>query len=191
MNINQINIIVKKSKSKSDVCRALGFPINGTGLRKVNEIILENNIDITHFDRGKSKIRKYLIIDKECPVCGNWFKTKLGHYKEKTVCSHSCANTFFRTGDDNPNYKNDNNLNGLVSYRIICFRHHKKKCVCCDEKLIIEAHHYDGNKKNNKPENLVPLCPTHHKYWHSRFREKIRLIVDDYVKNFKLKNNIE
>jgi len=191
MDISEINVIVKKSKSKSDVCRGFGFPINGTGLRKVNEIITENNIDVSHFDRGKSKMRKYVIIDKECPVCGKWFTTKLGHRKEKTVCSHSCANTFFRTGDDNPNYKNDDKLNGLSSHRIICFRHHEKKCVCCDEKLIVEVHHYDGNNKNNKPENFVPLCPTHHKYWHSRFRWKIRLIVDNYVKKFKEDNNIE
>lgn len=126
-------------------------------------------------------------ITKTCPICGNCFETKLGHKKEKTVCSHSCANTYFRSGKLNPNYKNDDELNGVASYVIICFRYHEKKCVCCDEKNIVEVHHYDNNKKNNKPENLIPLCPTHHKYWHSKFRSLIRSIIDEYVENFKIK----
>lgn len=46
----------------------------------------------------------------------------------------------------------------------------------------MEAHHYDGNKNNNAPENLVPLCPTHHRYWHSRFRYIIKKRIDEYIK---------
>ena len=133
---------------------------------------------------------KYKKIKKTCPICENEFETKLGHPKEKTVCSHSCANTYFRSGENNPNYKKDDELNGVESYKIICFRHHEKKCVCCEENLIVEVHHYDGDKKNNEPENLIPMCPTHHSYWHSRFRKYVKTKVDNYVKTFKLKNNI-
>jgi len=129
---------------------------------------------------------KYKKIIKVCPICDNEFETRLGHPREKTVCSHSCANTYFRSGKLNPNYKNDDELTGVVKYVTICFRYHEKKCVCCDEKNIVEVHHYDGNKENNKPENLIPLCPTHHKYWHSRFRKTIKFKVDEYAKNFKL-----
>jgi hypothetical protein len=130
---------------------------------------------------------KYSKIIKKCPVCETEFETKLGHRDEKTVCSHACANTYFRSGKSNPNYKTDNNLNAEVKYRTICFRYHEKKCVCCNEKNIVEVHHHDGNKKNNKPENLIPLCPTHHQYWHSKFRYLIKSKVDKYIKIFKAK----
>lgn len=128
---------------------------------------------------------KYPIIKKTCPICENEFETRLGHPREKTVCSHSCANTYFRSGESNPNYRKDDKLTGIAKYVKICFRYHKKKCACCDEINIVEVHHYDGNKENNAPENLVPLCPTHHRYWHSRFRHLIKTKVDEYVKNFK------
>ena len=130
---------------------------------------------------------KYKIIIKICPICGNSFETKSGHSREKTVCSHSCANTYFRSGKSNPNYKNDDELNGVAKYIIICFRYHEKKCVFCNEKNIVEVHHYDGNKKNDNPENLIPLCPTHHRYWHSRFRYLVKPKVDKYMKIFKTK----
>jgi len=102
---------------------------------------------------------KYKIITKKCPICEKEFETKLGHSREKTVCSHSCANTYFRSGRLHPNYKNDKDLTHEMKHNIICFRHHKKECVYCGEKLIVEAHHYNGDKTNNSPENLVPLCP--------------------------------
>jgi hypothetical protein len=130
---------------------------------------------------------KYPKIKKICPICENEFETRLGHPREKTVCSHSCANTYFRSGTSNPNYKEDDELTGVAKYIRICFRYHEKKCVCCDEKNIVEVHHYDGNKENNAPENLIPLCPTHHQYWHSRFRQLIKAKVDEYIQIFKNK----
>jgi hypothetical protein len=187
MDIKEIKNIIMKSDSKSDVCRELGYPINGSGLRKVNILIDSFNLNITHFNRGKTKRRKYLIIKKVCPICDNEFEAKLGHPREKMVCSHACANTYFRSGKSNPNYKNDTQLSGVTKYVVICFRYHEKKCVCCDEKNIVEVHHYDGNKNNNKPENLIPLCPTHHQYWHSKFRHLIKVKVDEYVNSFQMK----
>lgn len=68
------------------------------------------------------------------------------------------------------------------SQKSIVFRYHKKECVICGESFIIAKHHYDGNRKNNHPMNFVPLCPTHHQYWHSRYRSLIRDQVVDYLK---------
>jgi predicted HNH restriction endonuclease len=45
----------------------------------------------------------------------------------------------------------------------------------------------DENRKNNNPSNLVPLCPTHHQYIHSRYRDEVLPIVEEYMKNFKEK----
>lgn len=179
MNKKEILKIFKKSYSKSDVIREMGWSINGNGIRKVDILIEKYSIDIRHFDRSKKLREKriYEIITKECPVCGNEFEAQKGHKKEKTTCSHSCSNTYFRTGKGNGKWKG-------TKYRTICFEHHEKKCVVCGEDKIVEVHHYDGDHDNNKKENLVPLCSTHHKYWHSRYRNLIKAVVDKYVLEF-------
>lgn len=119
---------------------------------------------------------------KVCPVCGTTFSCRRS--EPKTTCSYACSNTHFRSGSNNGSYKKDED----VGYRIVCFRHHVKKCVCCDETLMVEAHHYDGNHNNNKPDNFVPLCPTHHQYIHSRHSHLIQDVVDKYVVDWKMDN---
>ena len=115
-------------------------------------------------------------ITKECPVCKKdftSFKTE-----KKTTCSYACSNKHFRVGEGNGNWKQD-------TYRSTCFLYHKKKCVICDEEKIVSVHHYNENHKDNRPENLIPLCPTHHTYVHSGFRDEVQPMIDDYIKNFK------
>ncbi len=73
-------------------------------------------------------------------------------------------------------------------YQRICFENHPHKCCVCGEENIVAVHHYDGNHNNNEPSNLIPLCPTHHCYWHSNFRELIKDKVDEYINNFINKN---
>jgi len=121
----------------------------------------------------------YPQIEKTCPVCNKSFKTGQNAPKEKTTCSHACSNTFFRTGENHPNWKED-------AYRSTCFYYHKKECIICKEDKIVEVHHLDENRYNNKPSNLVPLCPTHHQYWHSKFKSEIETKVLEYIKNFTL-----
>ena len=103
-----------------------------------------------------------------------------GHKDEKTTCSHSCSNTYFRSGKNSPTYKTDEE----VGYRTLCFRYHKKECIICKEDKIVEVHHLDENRENNKIDNLVPLCPTHHKYLHSNYRYLIEDKVNEYIKDF-------
>lgn len=170
---------IKKCYSLSQFCRLLGFHVNGSGIRKAKEIIKENNLDISHFNGNLQAKIKYEIVSKECPVCGKIFETqKRGNKREKTTCSHSCSNTYFRSGNKNGNWKNER-------YRTTCFLYHQKECIICGENKIVEVHHMDENKGNNNPDNLVPLCPTHHQYWHSRYREEIEIKVYDYIKHFK------
>lgn len=111
-----------------------------------------------------------------CPICKNNFITSVK--RPSTTCSYACSNKLFRTGPNNGNWKED-------SYRTTCFHYHKKECIVCKENLIVEVHHYDGNHDNNNPNNLIPLCPTHHQYMHSGYRDKINTIVEEYKKNFK------
>lgn len=162
--------------SLSDACRYFKFPVNTNGINKVKSIITEHNVDITHFTRKKNK-RIYERTIKICPVCNKEFETILNHSHEKTTCSHSCSNTFFRTGTNNPNWRED-------SYRSTCFKSHKKECVICGENKIVAVHHYDENRKNNSIENLIPLCPTHHQYVHSRYKEEVMDKINKYRNQF-------
>lgn len=183
INKQEFYDIINRSMSKSEVAKELGYNyINGKISKIINDLVKKYNCDISYFSKnGSQKNRKYKYIIKKCPICNKKFQTKQNFKKEKTTCSHSCANTYFRSGLNSPNYQKAllNNKN----YRTICFNYHKKKCVCCNESLIVEVHHFDENKKNNSPDNLIPLCPTHHRYQHSRYKN---LIYDQIVKYRKV-----
>jgi hypothetical protein len=169
--------IVAQSKSKADACKLIWGYINGRNNKKLNELLEIYQIDISHFDKGASKHWKYERVKKICPVCSKEFQT-MKYKREKQTCSHACANSFFRSGANHPNWK-------VSAYRTTCFKYHKKECLICGEFRIVDVHHLDGNKNNNKPENLIPLCRTHHTYWHSRFRHLIEPQIFEYVEQFK------
>jgi len=109
-----------------------------------------------------------------CPVCKKSFTYPLRKDRvEQTTCSKSCSFKYFRTGKNHPNYKG-------TDYVDICFRHHEKKCIVCGEEKIVSVHHFDEDSKNNSPENLIPLCPTHHQYVHSRYCLEVFPKIKEY-----------
>jgi hypothetical protein len=114
-----------------------------------------------------------------CPVCGC-------NYSKKTkTCSYACSNTYFRHNRvGGAFYKDDDNLKDRGKYRDICFRYHPKKCVVCGEFKILAVHHINNNHDDNNPVNLVPLCPTHHVYVHSKYKEEVQPIIDKYIQTF-------
>lgn len=118
---------------------------------------------------------------KLCPNCGGPIKK----FRSSKTCSHKCANFYFKDKiGENRKYPDDK-----VKYSTLCFRYHEKKCIICDESQIVCAHHYDFNHNNNDICNLVPLCPTHHMYVHSRLYDTIKDQIDVYVKDF-IKNKL-
>ena len=174
--------IIKTSQSKAEaIIKIFGYD-NMRVRKKFDLLVLQNNYNIDHFC---SQPKKYKRIIKTCPICGDDFEDKENHKKQKITCSYSCSNTYFRSGINNPNH-GKNIEKSDYSYRTICFFYHKKKCVVCDETKIVSVHHHDENHQNNDPSNLVPLCPTHHQYIHSRYKNEIIDIVNEYVYNFKL-----
>lgn len=179
MEISKIEAAISNSYTYSDCIRNLKWPDNGSSYRKIKLIIKNNAIDISHFDRyhRNKERRKYNVIKKTCPICGKKFDTLDGHPQEKTTCSYSCSNTYFNGIVRNVN---EDNLN----YRTICFRHHGKQCIICGEKNIVAVHHMDQNHGNKSPENLIPLCPTHHGYWHSKYRSEIEDAVIGHINDF-------
>lgn len=181
LNKKEATKIILEGLNLSDICRNLGYKPSSTITRKIKSVIKRFNISTNHFERCNIN-RVYPLVKKECPICKEIFTVGKGSPKEKTTCSYGCSNTYFRSNISNPNWKES-------SYRTTCFHHHPKKCVICDEDKIVEVHHSDGNNQNNTPENLIPLCPTHHKYYHSRYKKEVEPQIKVYIKKFELSKN--
>lgn len=129
---------------------------------------------------GSNNIKKHVQVcnrptnNKTCPVCNKQFTSRW----KSTTCSYSCSNKLFRTGENNGNWKED-------VYQTTCFQHHKKECVVCGENKIVAVHHMNEDHSDNRPENLIPLCPTHHQYFHSKYRNEVEQIIRDYTQKWK------
>ena len=145
--------------------------------KKIRDFAEMHGISLEHFSKnGKPKKKE---VDRICPVCNKVFTILEGAKKQRITCSHSCSNTHFRSGKDNGSWKDDDKAN----YRTVCWRYHKKECIVCGEDKIVAVHHYDENRNNNNPENLIPMCPTHHSYYHSKYKD---LVVDN-IEEFRIK----
>jgi hypothetical protein len=145
----------------------------------VEDIMRHNKIDCPKCKKafGSNNINKHIPKCegiKKCPICE---KEYVGNTK---TCSYSCSNKMFRSGEDNGNWKQD-------AYQSTCFLYHKKECVVCGENKIVEVHHMNENHNDNSPANLVPLCPTHHQYFHSRYRNEVEYIIQEYLEKWKIK----
>lgn len=113
---------------------------------------------------------------QSCKVCNAAIK----NYKSsKGTCSRSCANTYFRSGENNGNWKESTN-----GYAAQCYRYHERKCIVCGEADAVDVHHLDSNRENNSITNLIPLCPTHHAYCHRGLFHKIENKVYQYLNEF-------
>ena len=99
------------------------------------------------------------------------------------TCGHGCSNIQFRSGEQNGNWK------GGIAYRKRAKRIHGSTCVVCGEDRVVDIHHLDGNAKNNDIRNLVPLCPTHHRYAHSEYLELIEEKILSFVSDSRKVGN--
>lgn len=154
-HINNLNIARKKA------------------LEKIECIFCNKLISLSNKSKHESSCWKNPLNIKLCIVCNNPIK----NYKENVTCGYSCSNKHFRSGPNNGSWD-------INSYRSTCFFYHKKECVICKESNVVEVHHFDKNKNNNNPSNLIPLCPTHHRYLHSKFKNLIEDKIIDYIKQW-------
>jgi len=119
----------------------------------------------------------------ECANCGKEF------YKNESKKRNSKSGIFFCTRSCKDESQKIGGIKEIMpshygkNYKTICFKHHKKECVVCGEDKIVAVHHYDENHHNNDPNNLVPLCPTHHHYVHSRHKHLVIEKIDEWKKD--------
>ena len=91
-----------------------------------------------------------------------------------------CYNVVFRLEETKDyNYKKWHNIEPEQYKKIT------KECMICGFDKIVELHHLDKNKKNNSENNLLGLCPNHHKMFHRiKYRKEI---VEELNKVFRSK----
>jgi hypothetical protein len=119
---------------------------------------------------------------KVCEKCGSEYifvgREKSKSFHSSRFCSRKCANSVGGRAKADKHHTDE-----TCHYTTVAWRHHDKKCVICGEENVVAVHHLNENHKDNDPKNLVPLCPTHHQYMHSKHKHLIEDKVSEYVKN--------
>lgn len=101
-----------------------------------------------------------------CDYCGKHFEltpSKMKKSKNKIFfcCREHKDMTQRLTGNPLIHPSHYLGLDDSKDYRIKMFHLHKKQCMCCgynkDERML-DVHHKDGDRSNNKIENLEIIC---------------------------------
>lgn len=153
--------LVDTSFAVLQVQRALGFSDRGQYAKIVREFLISNDVDISHFTpNGVAPVKP---IEKQCLCCGNTFTTEKRNIKEQVVCSRACSNTYFRSGENNGNFRDSPN-----NYRNKAFKHYSPVCIRCgfSNILALEVHHKDRDRSNNDLSNLETVCANCHTIEH-------------------------
>lgn len=127
---------------------------------------------------------------KECEYCENEFeifaRDNSKDLKRARFCSRSCANS----RNASKRWRKSKRVSTKNTYRRICFENHEERCVICHYDEIVEVHHFDQNSENQKPENLIPLCPNHHRLLHrgsNEMKQRTKTSIEIYVNDWKSK----
>lgn len=89
-----LELAVQQSKTFNEVPRKLGYGKGYGIVKKIKRLILEYNLDYTHFDPfWHAHKRELPRIEKICSVCKNQFEVLKGSAREKQYCSLNCSNS--------------------------------------------------------------------------------------------------
>lgn len=143
-SLEEFKIICKESESIREVLSKMGYSPNGGGTAaRIKRLIQENQIDTHHFNgQGHTKnIGKY--------------RTATEKYlnNEVAITSHKLRKRLLEEG--------------IFEY----------KCSCCgmtewlNNPIPLELHHKNGNKKDNRLDNLELRCPNCH-YFTDTYKSK-------------------
>jgi very-short-patch-repair endonuclease len=162
MTDNEFKNIIINSSSVYDVSLKLYGYCNQRTIYEIKKKIIQNNIPFKKINIQ----RKYSLISKKCPVCEKNFETRLGHKREKTVCSKSCSNAYFKYGVNNPNFdinklkvSNEKRSQTLkannVSKKVVNKEIKKSFCPTCNNEFILKRKKqvYCSNKCSIKSED--------------------------------------
>lgn len=129
----------KISHSFQEFQRNLGYSESYNTRKRLQRLVREYDIDVSHFDKNHSnRLRAYPIGKKICLYCGKDFETSIGRSKEPKYCSQSCANTpniGNRRSKESNKKISDKLTNPLI----------EKKCCYCGNAFKVRS--YENNFK--------------------------------------------
>ena len=92
----------------------------------------------------------------------------------KGLCGGCYNTTFHLERSKDSNYKRYHHIEPEL------YRELTKRCLICGFDKIVELHHLDKNRNNNSENNLIGLCPNHHKMLHNlRYKEEINSLIKE------------
>lgn len=133
-NNEELQQWISECNSYADFCRKLEINAYGANYKKVKQIIAENNLDISHFNKGP------------------WNKNK--KIKTSMVQFLPINQVLIENSPQTNTSKLKNRLWNLNLK--------KKMCEVCGYTENLELHHINGQPTDNRLENLQILCPNCH-----------------------------
>jgi hypothetical protein len=168
--------IIKKCETYKDVIKTLGWNINGTNYSKVKRLIIENNLDISHFLNRSDYMKKYNHDEKKemCEILIENSTYSRASLKRRlireSILEYKCSfcnnnGTWFGKKislilDHINGVNNDNRLTNLrflcpncnATLETHCGGNIKNKKNKKEKKILTVTHHIEKNKKLRKTE---------------------------------------
>jgi len=150
----------RKRKARKIICNNCGEEF----LRAIKNIGNKN-----YCSKGCLHASQRIGIEYSCDFCGEKFivnpskKNKRGFY----FCSRKCKENAqsIDSGDKFINLRPYHYKDGLSKYQDRAYKRYGEVCNKCgysENKSALQVHHIDGNRENNKIENLEVLCANCH-----------------------------
>ncbi len=126
--------------------------------------------------------------EKELHAFRKCFKCYRKTYKQPIVTCKKCGNKKVHHGKglcDNCYLKTFSydiikgfNVRKLHNISLELWKEITKECLVCGFNKVVDLHHIDQNRKNSSRDNLVGLCPNHHKMVHDeRYSVEIKELI--------------
>jgi len=183
-------------KTNLYTCQYCGAPVK----RKPSEVI-NGNIYCSRSCSNKAQsqalkdhpeLRHSKGAEVTCQNCGKPFYIKPHRAKAAKFCSRQCfhayrfgksskGNGLDTAGSNNPNFKDTSNH---TTARKIAIKAYGKACMVCGWDITCDVHHITRRKLGgNAPDNLVVLCPNHHRMAHLNLisQSELRALVQNAI----------